>query len=79
MYVSVDSQLEVSGPETRPMKVKDISALVQQTVDVDTLKDILSSKSGHDENTTDLESIRSSPQANTNVRPSEFRNRESTV
>lgn len=41
MYVSVDSQLEVSGPETRPMKVKDISALVQQTVDVDTLKDIL--------------------------------------
>ena len=31
------------------------------------------------ENTTDLESIRGSPRANANVRPSEFRNRESTV
>ena len=43
MYVSVDSQLEVSGPETRPMKVKDSqAALVQQTVDVDTLSKELS-------------------------------------
>lgn len=47
MYVSVDSQLEVSGPETRPMKVKDISALVQQTVDVDSLIQDILSKSGH--------------------------------
>ena len=50
MYVSVDSQLEVSGPETRPMKVKDISALVQQTVDVDTLsKELSQSPAMHDE------------------------------